>query len=184
MKVKTNVKAGSLLTNHNQTAPRGLKVKTKVKAGHWPTQHNQTAQRAIEIKSKQRFRSKRAWVKMTLSFIAIALVAMTIARASAIPASAQLDPTGGYDIFQNGIRVGEIYVPERDPGSIYYVEHWVLYNSYVYPSKDMPELKTEIRLAQKSNYESEADFFARAPFGPGYRYVRADCTDTDRLPGR
>ena len=161
-----------------------MKVKTNIKAGYWPDQHNQTLARGIEVNPKQRPGSKRAWVKLALSFMAITLVALAVARASAISTGAQLDPSGIYDILQNGIRVGEVYVPERDPGATQYVEHWVLYNSYVYPSKDMPELKTEIRLAQKSNYESEADFFARAPFGPGFRYVRADCTDTDRLPGR
>src|SRR5262245_19046688 len=161
-----------------------MKVKTNIKAGYWPDQHNQTLARGLEVNSKQRLGSKRAWVNLTLSFLAITLVALTIIRASAIPASAQLDPSDGYDVFQNGIRVGEIYVPERDPKATQYVEHWVLYNSYVFPSSDQPELKTEIRLAQKSSYESEADFFARAPFGPGFRYVRADCTDTDRLPGR
>jgi hypothetical protein len=33
MKIKTNVKAGGLTTNHSQTVARGLKVKTSVKAG-------------------------------------------------------------------------------------------------------------------------------------------------------
>jgi hypothetical protein len=33
MKVKTNVKAGGLTSNHNQTFISGLKVKTNVKAG-------------------------------------------------------------------------------------------------------------------------------------------------------
>jgi hypothetical protein len=34
MKIKTNVKAGGITNNHNQTAA-GLKVRTNVKAG-WP----------------------------------------------------------------------------------------------------------------------------------------------------
>jgi hypothetical protein len=33
MKIKTNVKAGSLTSNHNQRVTRGLKVKTAIKAG-------------------------------------------------------------------------------------------------------------------------------------------------------
>jgi hypothetical protein len=36
MKIKSNVKAGGLSENHNQTVTRGLKVKTNVKAGYPP----------------------------------------------------------------------------------------------------------------------------------------------------
>jgi hypothetical protein len=36
MKVKTNIKVGGWLNNHNQTASRGLKVKTNVKSDFNP----------------------------------------------------------------------------------------------------------------------------------------------------
>ncbi|MCG3159885.1 MAG: hypothetical protein JMDDDDMK_00910 [Acidobacteria bacterium] len=36
MKIKTNVKAGGLSDNHNQTTARGLKVKSSIKAGTVP----------------------------------------------------------------------------------------------------------------------------------------------------
>jgi len=36
MKIKTNVKAGGVSPNHNQTMARSLKVKTGVKAGSGP----------------------------------------------------------------------------------------------------------------------------------------------------
>ena len=59
MKVKTKVKAGGLVPNHNQKAARSLKVKSGAKAGS-PTlplpppckdNHNQTAARGLKVKS-------------------------------------------------------------------------------------------------------------------------------------
>ncbi len=41
MKLKTNIKAGALGTNHNQT-PAALKLKSNIKAGALGTNHNQT----------------------------------------------------------------------------------------------------------------------------------------------
>ena len=58
MKVKTKVKAGSLTSNHNQTAAHSLKVKSNVKAGDFPPDpcktnrnHNQTVARGLKVKS-------------------------------------------------------------------------------------------------------------------------------------
>jgi hypothetical protein len=67
MKVKTNVKAGGLDWNHNETLARaaakgkgpqgkapGLKVKTNVKAGGYDFNHNETLVRAGSRRSKAR----------------------------------------------------------------------------------------------------------------------------------
>jgi len=58
MKIRSNVKAGGIGSNHNQTAIRGLKVKTNVKAGHADgpagsggVNHNQTAVRGLKVKT-------------------------------------------------------------------------------------------------------------------------------------
>jgi len=51
MKIKTNVKAGGMPLNHNQTAARGLKVKTNVKSGALTQNHNQTATRGLKVKT-------------------------------------------------------------------------------------------------------------------------------------
>jgi len=51
MKIKTNVKAGRIAANHNQSVARGLKVKTNVKAGGLTAQHNQTMARGLKVKT-------------------------------------------------------------------------------------------------------------------------------------
>lgn len=48
MRIKTNVKAGALNLNHNQTVAHGLKVKSNIKAGPSTNpNHNQTIVREI-----------------------------------------------------------------------------------------------------------------------------------------
>jgi|SRR5215467_9798432 len=59
MKIKTNVNAGRIVLNHNQTAVRALKVKSNVKAGvnsdgdgKWSAiQRNQTMARGLKVKT-------------------------------------------------------------------------------------------------------------------------------------
>ena len=103
------------------------------------------------------------------------------ALAFPLPAAAQLDP-GNHDVFQDGRKVGEIYVPAREPGATHYVEHWVLFSDYVYPNRQL-SVVTTIK-ASRTHYGSEAEFFARVAWGPGFRYVRVESYDTDQLPGR
>ena len=61
MKIKTNMKAGDMQHQHNQTVARGLKVKTNVKAGggtdapesdRITANHNQTVVRGLKIKTR------------------------------------------------------------------------------------------------------------------------------------
>jgi hypothetical protein len=51
MKIKTNVKAGAIDPNHNQSVACGLKVKSGVKAGGIQLNHNQTVARGLKAKS-------------------------------------------------------------------------------------------------------------------------------------
>jgi len=51
MKIKTNVKGGSLGLQHNQTMARGFKVRTNVKAGGIATNHNQTVSRGLRVRT-------------------------------------------------------------------------------------------------------------------------------------
>ncbi len=120
-------------------------------------------------------------LRLTKAIITGSFIAVIGALALAKSTPAQIDP-GFFEVLQNGVKAGEICVPARDVEAVNYVEHWVLFNNYVYPGRD-PELAPTIKVARRG-YADEADFFARVPWGPGFRYVRVDSTDTDKLPGR
>lgn len=110
-----------------------------------------------------------------------ALTAALVALVVASRAQAQIDP-GNFDIVQGGAKVGEVFVPARAPGAQQYIEHWVLFQAYVYPGPNAP-LTTAIRPAP-ARYTSTADFINRVPWGTGFRYVRVVADDRDTLPGR
>ncbi|HVQ37438.1 MAG TPA: hypothetical protein VMS31_07895 [Pyrinomonadaceae bacterium] len=58
----------------------------------------------------------------------------------------------------------------------------MLWDNYIYPSATAPVV-TLIK-SSRCKYVSEEEFFARVKWKPGFRYVRVDSTDTDRLPVR
>jgi len=54
VKIKTNVMAGRIVLNHNQTVVRALKIKTNVKVGTNGDpggQHNQTMAKGLKVKT-------------------------------------------------------------------------------------------------------------------------------------
>ena len=119
---------------------------------------------------------KKSWL---LSLTVVALMLGLHPRAG----HAQLDVGNrAFDIYQREVKVGEIYRGEDASGSEKYVEHWVLFDNYVYPS-ERNGIATELRPGG-TEYRDTSDFLARVPWEKGYRYVRVDCNDTATLPGR
>ena len=113
----------------------------------------------------------------TLATLALAAGAFVVVP----PARAQIDPYRvSIGVFQNRVLVGEVLRTDLDPE--HYVEHWVLYPGYVYPSAEN-RVVTELRPGLRA-YDSVEDFFRRVPFEKGSRYVKVDCTDGTTLPGR
>jgi hypothetical protein len=51
MKTKTNLKAGGVNLNHNETLRGGLRLKTHVKAGGVNMQHNETLARGLKLRT-------------------------------------------------------------------------------------------------------------------------------------
>jgi hypothetical protein len=100
----------------------------------------------------------------------------------ATPAFAQLD-YDTYDIYQGGVLVGTIYVPQRAADQPIYSEYWILFANYVYPSEKNP-VTTQTAPSTGYHYTSVEDFFAKAPWGKGYRYVDIVALDSSALPGR
>jgi len=109
-------------------------------------------------------------------FVAFALfTSVLIAR----PAHAQIDP-GYFWLYQGGQLVGHVYVPGRPPGTTIYLEHWVLTDRYAYPNPTCQCATTLVPATTK--FANEEEFFAKVPWGPGYRYVLIDAKEASQLP--
>lgn len=96
------------------------------------------------------------------------------------PAFAQLD-YDTYDVFQNGNIVGVIYVPVRGTDTSIYTEYWILSSRYVYPS-EKNLVTTEIKNSAGYHYTSVTDFFTKAPFAEGDRFVTVIADDRATFP--
>ena len=146
----------------------------------------------FSINITARLRQLLVYPSLALAFALALTVPPTSVRAGAATvvrpgwlvtgiAPVQVDPVN-HDIFQDGKKVGEIYVPDREPGATNYIEHWVLFSDYIYPNRNLPVVTT-IK-ASRFHDASAEQFFARVEWGPGFRYVRVEAFDTDKLPTR
>jgi hypothetical protein len=93
---------------------------------------------------------------------------------------AQLD-YDTYDIYQNGVDVGVIYVPARGADPSVYSEYWIMSGHYVYPS-ETNQVATEIRHSDRYHFTSLADLLANAPWGEGFHYVTVTAFDRTTRP--
>ncbi len=105
--------------------------------------------------------------------------AAVLVGASNAPAQLPVDPSS-VAIRQHGHVVGEIYREGDQPD--HYVEHWVLFPDYVYPS-GVNQVETTLVPGHHA-YENAADFLAHVPFENGSRSVKVDCNDGESIPGR
>lgn len=111
-----------------------------------------------------------------------AMLALALAGILTDAVKAQVDPGVRLYLYENGIRVGEIYAPDRTAGAIEYVEDWVLYPNYLYPGPQFIGALQIVPSPTERPYASEADFFQRVPFAAGSKYIRVFAQEATSLP--
>jgi len=121
---------------------------------------------------------KNLW-KCVLAGLALALITAAILAPTA---KAQLDAGNRIYLYENGVRVGEVYVPYRAPGQTQYVEDWVLYPNYMYPGPRFIGTLQIVPSPTEQPYASEQDFFQRVPFTTGSKYIRVLAQESNYLP--
>jgi hypothetical protein len=95
---------------------------------------------------------------------------------------AQIDPGGRIYLYENGIRSGEVYVPDRVAGQTQYTEHWVPYPNYLHPGPKFLGPMQVVPVTTEKPYASDAEFFKNVPFVKGSKYVRVDAEEFTSLP--
>jgi hypothetical protein len=117
------------------------------------------------------------WAAPILALAAIAWPALAPRKVHA-----QIDPLKNpMTIWQNGQQVGMIFSPPDVGNRGLYLEHWILFPNYVYPS-EAHQIRTDIVPNTALAYATEDEFFRAAPWGAGYRYVKVTAHDSTRLP--
>lgn len=81
---------------------------------------------------------------------------------------------GHYEIRQNGVKVGEIFVPARGDAQVRYGEVWVVGTNYVYPSESN-KVGFEIKPTGKV-FKTEKDFLSSARSLAG-KIIRVEATE-------
>jgi len=110
------------------------------------------------------------------ALLCVLLAALSICT----PLFAQLD-YDTYDIFQNGINVGVIYVPVRGADPSVYAEYWIMSDRYQYPSEKNP-VATTIKSSRDRHYTSLTDFLTNAPWAEGYHFLTVEAYDRTTRP--
>src|SRR5689334_4638991 len=108
-----------------------------------------------------------------VSLLAVAMVCV---------AFAQLDPGTRIYLYENGERVGEVYVPERDAGQATYVEHWVLYPNYRYPGPLFISALQIVPSPTENPHDTQPIFFRNVPFAKDSKYIRVTAEESKSLP--
>jgi hypothetical protein len=125
----------------------------------------------------------RNWTVLAASLFPVSAgaIAGAIVLLRPTTAPAQIDPDQrSFAVVQNNAVVGEIWREGSNPK--HYVEHWVLYSGYEYPST-VNQVSATLRPGHHA-YADTADFLAHVPFEEGSRYVKVDCDDSESIPGR
>jgi len=114
----------------------------------------------------------------------LAGLALALLVAGLLPpaAKAQIDVGSRIYLYENGVRVGEVFVPDRAPGQTEYAEDWVLYPNYMYPGPRFIGALQIVPSPTEKPYASEQDFFQRVPFAAGSKYVRVLAQESAYLP--